>query len=63
MAKAPKSAGNEGWLLRRFGVPGFQPRQLVPQSPGNAPQVAAGPVNPVAAGTLKEPAMVQEDMF
>ena len=58
-----KSAGNEGRLVRRVGAPGLQPRHLVPESPGNAPHVAAGPVNPVAAGTLKETAVVQEDVL
>ena len=48
--------------MRRFGAPVLQLRHLVPQGPGNAPQVAAGPINPVAAGTLKEPAVVQKDV-
>jgi hypothetical protein len=59
MTKAPEM----GSLLQRFGAPVLQVRHLVPQGPGNAPQVAAGPVNPVAAGTFVEPAVVQEDML
>ena len=58
-----KSSGNEGWLLRRVGAPVLQVRHLVPQGPGDSPDVAAGPVNPMAAGAFVKPAVVQEDML
>ena len=60
MAKAPEMRDR---LLRRFGAPVLQLRHLVPQGAGNSPEVAAGPVNPVAAGAFAEPAVVQEDML
>jgi hypothetical protein len=58
-----QSAGNEGSLWHRVGAPVFQLRQLVPQGPGDSLNMAAGPVDPVAAGALKEPAVVEEDML
>ena len=58
-----KSSGNEGWLLRRVGAPVLQVRHLVPQGPGDSLEVAAGPVDPVAAGALIEPDVGEENML
>ena len=45
------------------GAPVLQLRQLVPQGIGDSLDVAAGPVDPVAAGALAKPALVKEDML